>query len=181
MIFGLFRKDPRRVLIAQLYERVATASRAPGLYGALGIPDTLEGRFEALSLHMVLILRALRGFPPPADDAARDLTDAFFRDLDASLREMGIGDTTVPKRMKTLASSFYGRARAYDPPLTAGDEATLARALGRNACGADAPASSLARYALAADRDLRQADLDAFFEQGPVFPRPESFAEGGAR
>lgn len=176
MIFSLFRKDPRRTIIAALYKRIATASRAPGLYATLGIPDTLEGRFEALSLHMVLALRALRGLPHPADEVAKDLTDAFFRDMDASLREMGVGDTVVPKRMKKIAASFYGRAQAYDAPLDAANEAGLAEALGRNACGSDAPAVPLARYALAADRGLKTVTLDAFLGTGPAFPAPETFA-----
>ncbi|MCB5176873.1 MULTISPECIES: ubiquinol-cytochrome C chaperone family protein [Microvirga] len=181
MIFGLFRKDPRRTTIALLYKRIATASREPGLYAALGVPDSVEGRFESLSLHMVLVLRALRRLPQPADEVARDLTDAFFRDMDASLREMGVGDTAVPKRMKKIASSFYGRAHAYDGPLDAADERALAEALGRNAYGAEAPATPLARYALAADRDLKGTDLAAFLEPGPVFPKPEDFAEEASR
>ncbi|WP_114943791.1 ubiquinol-cytochrome C chaperone family protein [Microvirga calopogonii] len=176
MIFSLFRKDPRRTTIATLYKRIATASRNPGLYAALGIPDTLEGRFEALSLHMVLILRALRQLPHPADDVAKDLTDAFFRDMDASLREMGVGDTVVPKRMKKVAESFYGRAHAYDTPLNDGDEAGLAIALGRNVYGSEAPAAALGRYAFAADRALKTVSLDTLLETGPVFPEPESFA-----
>jgi cytochrome b pre-mRNA-processing protein 3 len=181
LIFGLFRKDPRRTTIAILYERIATASRAPGLYSALGVPDTLEGRFECLSLHMVLTLRSLRGRPAPADDIARDLTDAFFQDMDASLREMGVGDTSVPKRMKKLAAAFYGRAQAYDGPLDAADEPALAVALGRNACGTDAPAALLARYALAADEGLKATELAALLDPGPIFPRPEAFAEEGSR
>ncbi|WP_243368440.1 ubiquinol-cytochrome C chaperone family protein [Microvirga solisilvae] len=181
MIFSLFRKDPRRVAIAGLYARIADASRNPGLYAGLGIPDTLEGRFESLSLHMVLSLRALRELPAPADDVAKDLTDAFFRDMDASLREMGVGDTVVPKRMKKVAASFYGRAHAYDPALNAADEAALAEALGRNALGADAPAIALARYALAADKGLKAVTLDMLLESGPVFPAPEAFAEEGNR
>jgi cytochrome b pre-mRNA-processing protein 3 len=180
VIFNLFRKDPRRVVIAALYERVAMASRQPDLYLALGVPDTMEGRFEALSLHMVLALRALRHLPPPADEVAKDLTDALFRDLDASLREMGVGDTAVPKRMKKLGEAFYGRAQAYDPPLGAGDEAALALALGRNVGGGDAPALPLARYALAADRDLRKFDLDTVLDRGFGFPQPSAFAEEGA-
>nr|WP_255616352.1 ubiquinol-cytochrome C chaperone family protein [Microvirga puerhi] len=166
-------------MIATLYKGVATASREPGLYASLDIPDTLEGRFESLSLHMVLILRALRHLPAPADDVAKDLTDAFFADLDASLREMGAGDTVVPKRMKKLASSFYGRARAYDAPLQEQDEVALAEALGRNAQGTEAPAIPLARYALAADRTLKETDLAALLEKGPAFPRPEAFVGGG--
>lgn len=181
MIFSLFRKDPRRVAIAALYARIATASRAPGLYAALGIPDTLEGRFESLSLHMVLALRALRNLPAPADDVAKDLTDAFFQDMDASLREMGVGDTVVPKRMKKVAESFFGRAHSYDPALNDGDEGALAETLGRNALGGEAPAISLARYAFAADRALKGADLDTILEIGPVFPAPEAFKEEESR
>ena len=126
VIFNPFRKDPRRAVIAKLYRGIADTSRSPGLYGTLGIPDTLEGRFESVSLHTILVLRALRDLPPPADDVAKDLTDAFFQDIDASLREMGIGDTVVPKRMKKLAAAFYGRAHAYDGPLDAVDEPALA-------------------------------------------------------
>ena len=181
MIFRFFRRDPRRTTIATLYKRIATASRAPGLYAGLGIPDTVEGRFEALSLHMVLVLRALRGLPEPAGEIAKDLTDAFFRDMDASLREMGVGDTVVPKRMKKIAASFYGRAQAYDGPLNAVDEGALAQALGRNAYGSDAPAGPLGRYALAADRGLKTQDLNALLETGPIFPEPETFAEEGTR
>ena len=181
MIFSLFRKDPRRTTIAALYARIANASRAPGLYAALGIPDSLEGRFESLSLHMILTLRALRELPPPADDVAKDLTDAFFRDMDASLREMGVGDTVVPKRMKKVAAAFYGRAQAYDPALNAGSEAELGEALGRNALGGAAPAAALARYALAADRDLKPVTLDMLLETGPAFPAPEAFTEEGSR
>lgn len=181
VIFSLFRKDPRRTIIATLYKRIADASRTPGLYTALGVPDTLEGRFEALSLHMVLSLRALRGLPSPADEIAKDLTDAFFRDMDASLREMGVGDTVVPKRMKKIAASFYGRAHSYDAPLESGDVAGLAEALGRNALGSEAPATALARYALAADRELKSQNLDAILENGPVFPKPEALDEEGSR
>jgi len=181
VIFRLFRKDPRRTTIALLYKRIATASREPGLYGVLGVPDTLEGRFEALSLHMILVLRALRGLPPPADEVAKDLTDAFFQDMDASLREMGVGDTVVPKRMKKIAASFYGHAQAYDKPLDALDERELAEALGRNAYGTEAPANPLARYALAADHGLKTMDLNAMLGTGPVFPAPEGFAEEETR
>ena len=128
-----------------------------------------------MSLHTILVLRALRDLPPPADDVAKDLTDAFFQDIDASLREMGIGDTVVPKRMKKLAAAFYGRAHAYDGPLDAVDEPALAVALGRNALGADAPAHPLARYTLAADRGLKEADLAALLGEGHVFPEPDTF------
>lgn len=173
-LFNLFRPNARRIAVATLYKQVADAAREPALYARLGVPDTLEGRFEALALHMILMLRGLRGKPQPADDLARELSEAFFRDLDASLREMGVGDTKVPKRMKTLASAFYGRASAYDPVLDRADEAELAATLGRNALGSDAPATALARYALAADRALKATPLDMVLRQGPPFPSPET-------
>jgi cytochrome b pre-mRNA-processing protein 3 len=179
VIFRLFRKDPRREVVAALYAHVATASRDPDLYLRLGIADTVEGRFESLSLHMILALRALRRRPAPADEVAKDLTDALFRDLDASLREMGVGDTVVPKRMKRLAEAFYGRAQAYDAPLEVRDEAALAEALGRNAGGGGAPARALARYALAADRELEAGDLDTILRRGFGFPRPGAFSGEG--
>jgi cytochrome b pre-mRNA-processing protein 3 len=125
---------------------------------------------------MILVLRALRHLPAPADDVAKDLTDAFFGDLDASLREMGVGDVTVPKRMKKLAEAFYGRAQAYDTPLEAGDEAALAAALGRNVHGSEAPAGSLTRYALAADRSLKASNLDEILGSPLGFPDPAAFA-----
>jgi cytochrome b pre-mRNA-processing protein 3 len=176
MILRLFGKDPRREAIAALYGRVAAASRAPGLYLQFGVPDTVEGRFESLSLHVMLVLRALRVLPPPADEVARDLADALFRDLDAALREMGVGDTSVPKRMKTLAEAFYGRARAYDAPLDAGDAKDLSESLGRNVLGREGPADPLARYALEADRRLRMQDLDGLLRDGPQFPDPDAVA-----
>ena len=174
MILGLFCIS-RRPVIQALYGGVAAASRAPALYASLGVPDTVEGRFEALSLHVVLSLRALRDRPPPAEEVAHALAEAFFRDLDSVLRESGVGDAKVPKRMKTLAEAFYGRARTYDGCLDARTETALAEALGRNVTGG-APAAGLARYALAADRDLRAQDLDDLLRSGPAFPEPERFA-----
>jgi cytochrome b pre-mRNA-processing protein 3 len=177
MIFGFFSRNRRRRAIATLYARVATAARMPALYTSLGVPDTLEGRFEALSLHVILAIRQLHKLPPPAADVAGDLTDAFFRDLDASLREMGVGDVTVPKRMKRLAESFFGRVRAYGNALDAGDEASLAAALGRNVRGVEAPAHDLARYVMVAERDLAELDLAAFLERGPTFPQSSTLEE----
>ena len=106
MIFNLFRSDPRRKVIEALYRHIAAAARRPALYTHLGIPDTLEGRFEALTLHALLVLRRLRRLPPPADDVAQDLVNHLFREFDYALREMGVGDTRVPKRMQTLGEAF---------------------------------------------------------------------------
>jgi cytochrome b pre-mRNA-processing protein 3 len=177
MILGLFRKDPRRELVVNLHDRIVAAARAPALYGRLGASDTLEGRFETLALHAVLVLRRLRGLPPPADDLAQDLVDALFGGLDASLRQIGVGDMAVPKRMKKLAQAFYGRAGAYDGALDARDEPALVAALARNVTGDEGPARALARYVLAAERSLAGQDLADLVTSGPAFPDPESAAQ----
>jgi cytochrome b pre-mRNA-processing protein 3 len=169
VILSLFRRNPHRIALESLYDRVAGASRQPALFTDLGFPDTVEGRFESLALHVVLLLRRLRSLPPPAGEFAQDFVDTFFRRLDTSLRELGVGDMGVGKRMKKLAQSFYGRARAYDEPLDAGDAAALAAALGRNALGREEPAPSLAAYVMACERTLARQDLDEIMARGPVF------------
>ena len=176
----LRRDDPRTEAIDTLYGRVNEASRAPALYEALGVPDTVEGRFEALCLHAILVLRRLGRLPPPAAEVAQDLVNAVFLHLDASLRESGIGDMGVPKRMKKLGRAFYGRASHYDAALDAGDERALAAALARNVLGADAPEAGvpLARYVSASDAELARLDLDAVLGAGPRFAAPDAFGAG---
>lgn len=177
MILRFFKRDGRRELIETVYTRIAQASRQPGLYIAADVPDTVEGRFECLSLHMVLVFRRLRALPAPAADLGQDLADAFFRSLDQSLREMGVGDLSVPKRMKTLAEAFYGRAHAYDAALDARDADALAAVLARNVTGGEEPARRLAAYALEAEAGLSGQDLDGIVASGPVFPTVETETE----
>jgi cytochrome b pre-mRNA-processing protein 3 len=179
MIFGLFRKDPRRLLIDALHRRVADAARDPALYARLGVPDTVEGRFESLALHLILLLRLLRRLPAPAKDVAQDLVDAFFRHLDASLREMGVGDMGVPKRMKKLMQAFYARAAAYDDALEFGGAERLAAALAEPFGAAADAVLDLARYALAAEAALAADTLDTLVRRGPSFPPPARFVEEG--
>ena len=177
MILSLFRKNPRAPLVEALHLRIDEAVRAPGLYLRLGLPDTAEGRFEALSLHVVLVLRALRRSAPPAGEIGQELVDAFFRQLDASLREMGVGDMRVPKTMKRLAAGFYNRAAAYDAALDSGDPERVAAALGEHLGLGAAHLRGLARYALASEAALAGATLDDLLEAGPRFPPPADFAE----
>lgn len=170
MILRFFRSDPRRAAIDQLHERIAAASRRHALYAALGVPDSLDGRFEALALHMILVVRRLGRLPPPADEVSQELVDSIFSHLDVALREMGVGDLTVPKRIKTLAASFYGRVQAYGRPLDAGDAGALAEAIGRNVTGDATNAQRLSAYAIEAEALLEGQDLDSLLRDGPRFP-----------
>ena len=134
-----------------LYGLAVTRAREPVFYRDLGVPDTVEGRFEMICLHVYLILRRLRhGSGVANDDGAlgQALFDIMFADIDRSLREMGVGDLGVGRRVKTMAEAFYGRIRAYDEGLAAGEPA-LARAITRNvfnSSGSEAQAFALAGY-----------------------------------
>ncbi|MDQ2861116.1 MAG: ubiquinol-cytochrome C reductase [Pseudomonadota bacterium] len=109
----LARKAERSVA-RRLYDGAVARARQPALYAQMGAPDTPEGRFEILTLHVILLIDRLRGDTPAASHLRQALFDVYLSDLDGALREMSVGDLAVGKRMKTLGQAFYGRARAYD-------------------------------------------------------------------
>jgi len=110
------------------YEAIVAAARHPVLYADWGVPDKLDGRFDMISLHAFLVLDRLKG----TEQAFRqDLVDELFADMDRSLREMGVGDISVGKKVRKMAEVFYGRVTAYDQAL-AGPEGALEAAIARN-------------------------------------------------
>lgn len=148
----------------RLLEAVTEASRRPPLFAAGRIPDTLEGRFEAMALHGSLALIRLRA-DERAGPLAQTFTDKLFRAFDAGLREQGVGDLSVAKRMRALAASFYGRLSAYGAAIEAGDTAPLAAALGRNVFADEAHAFApiLADHVLTVAHAQAEAAVDALF------------------
>lgn len=175
-LFG-FRQRARRAVVDALYERIVAASRQPVLYSHWGVPDTPLGRFEMMALHMILFLHRVRAEPGVIRDVAQELTDIFFRDVEHGLRELGIGDLGVPKRIKKLARMFYGRASAYGEALDADDADALALALKRNVMpeAEEWPeAPLLAAYAFEAQALLGQAPLDEFLAGKVTFPQAQT-------
>lgn len=134
MIFGLFgkKKNNNQAIVDRQYQALTSAARMPDLYERLAVPDTVMGRFEMLSAVMILFFRRTRASETSGQEIAQEIVDAFFEDIDYSIRELGIGDNTVPKRMKKLAGMFYGRLEAYSKAMDANDAPALAVALGRN-------------------------------------------------
>lgn len=116
--------------IGTIYGMIVTRAREPALYDGYGVPDTVDGRFDLVVLHLWMVLRRL-GADMDSRKLAQGLFDRFCSDMDANLREMGVGDMAVPKRMQAFGRAFYGRSAAYDATLTEGREA-LARALDKN-------------------------------------------------
>lgn len=170
MIFGLFGgKRARMAPVNALLERIVGASREPALYLQGGIPDEFEGRFEALTLHLFLVLRRLRELPAPAGDAAQDLIDASFAYLELGFRQGGISDIAVPKRMKKIGRSFYGRLGGYEEALAATDPDAFAAALTRNIAPA-VDAAALTHYVRAAAAVLATRSLDDILAADPLFP-----------
>ncbi len=115
-----------------LYAAAAAQSRRPELYTRLGGADTPNGRFEVYSLHVILLLNRLKGRGEQAAETAQALFDAYVGSLDDALREQGVGDLSMGKKMRRLGEAFYGRVRSYDAALEAlPDEAPLEDLLGR--------------------------------------------------
>src|SRR4030088_3500154 len=172
--FNQFRK-PRiapRGTIETIYGMIVTQAREPLFYRDLGVPDAVNGRFDLLLLHLWMVLRRLKPMAGGVD-LSQALFDRFCDDMDANLREMGVGDLTVPKRMQAFGEAFYGRAAAYDLALTAGAE-PLAQALCKNILNGQRieNARQLAFYAEAVIAALAGLD-DATLQSGSwKFPSP---------
>jgi cytochrome b pre-mRNA-processing protein 3 len=182
--FNHFRR-PRRSpsgTIEAIYGMIVTQAREPLFYRDLGVPDTVDGRFDLLLLHLWIVLRRLRASTDgtePAQALSQGLFDRFCEDMDDNLREMGVGDLAVPRRMQTFGAAFYGRSKAYD--LAFGQEAeqvagALAQAIAKNILngGGREHAEELAAYTMAVATSLAECN-DAAIQRGTwTFPPPVS-------
>ncbi len=180
MILRPFRRRPADDSIAALYGAIVAQARAPVFYVEFGVPDTVDGRFDLIVLHLVLVLRRLAAIGERGQNLGQRLFDAFCRDLDGNLREMGVGDLAVPKRMRRFGEAFYGRQAAYLAALAADDQQDFEKALARNILqveGIDHRAARLARYARAAARQLDAKDAAALCGGAIDFPDPEALAD----
>lgn len=160
MMFGLFRKNKaNHALMVRQYDALTRAARNPVFFERMNVPDTVMGRFEMLSVVLILYFRRTATTGEQVKAIAQDVVEAFFEDLDHSMRELGIGDNGVPKRMKKLAGMFYGRLDSYARALESSDRDALEAALGRNIHpeNADEALSMrlLADYMMRAENELK--------------------------
>ncbi len=171
MIFGLFRGRGNTRVIERLHGEIVAAARDPVLFTAYGIADNLDGRFESIALHAILLLRRLKQLPPPGPEIAQDLADAVFRHFDLGLREAGVSDIAVPRRMRDLAEAFLGRANSYNAALDQSGQAgemALAAALSRNVYGGADDGPTLATFVRDREAALAHMTLAEILE-GPIF------------
>ncbi|EKS38294.1 ubiquinol-cytochrome C chaperone family protein [Afipia broomeae] len=157
--FNRFRNPtvPRGTIEA-IYGMIVAQAREPVFYTDLGVRDTVNGRFDMLVLHLWLVLRRLQPIEG-GSVLSQALFDHFCADMDDNLREMGVGDLTVPKRMQAFGEAFYGRSTAYDLALEAG-EAELAQALSKNVFNGEALERAKALAGYVRDVSARLAALD---------------------
>jgi cytochrome b pre-mRNA-processing protein 3 len=170
-VLGFLRRSPHADAAASLYAAAVATARAPTWYATLGVPNTLDGRFDLVGLHAFLLIRRLQQAPPPGPDLAQAVFDAMFRDMDHNLREIGVGDLSVKRKVQQMWEAFHGRATAYEAALAGPDPEALTAALVRNVWrAAPAPhAAALARATRAQAAHLDAQPLDRFRDGSATF------------
>lgn len=163
MLQNLFRSISRERLGQPLYVLAVDQARDPVFYARLGVADRIDARFELYTLHVLILVLRLRDEGEEGVEAAQALFNTYVSALDHALRELGVGDVSVGKKMRKLGEALYGRMTAYEGPLRAGDREALAAALDRNVFEGAAPeaASTLAAYALASRERLARQTFKA--------------------
>jgi len=170
-----FREDPHSN-IRRLYGAIVAQARAPEFYTGYGVPDTVEGRYDMVVLHVYLVFRRLAEAGKVARARGQDMFDLFIEDMDASMRELGVGDLSVPRKMRAMAEGYYGRTGVYDAALLDAGDDKLAAALLRNVyagnLGTEAGARRLARYVRHAEKGLAGANAGEIEHGAFAFPDP---------
>jgi cytochrome b pre-mRNA-processing protein 3 len=179
--WNLFRARPAAAPAAALYAAIVARSRDVRFYLEGGVPDSLDGRFEMVALHLYVVLRRLRGDGPEAEAMSQALVDTLFADMDANLREMGAGDLGVGRRVKRMASGFYGRVAAYEEGQAKGNAES---ALRRNLFGTVTPpagaVTAMNLYLTTAGAALARQPLEEILAGRPNFGEPP-FSAGGTQ
>ena len=177
-----FRRDHgSKAIAAGLYGAIVAQARNPVLYTDLGVADTVDGRFEMVVLHTALVLRRLQAGVESERGIGQAVFDLHCTDMDQSLRELGVGDLGVPKRMKKMTERFYGREAAYGAAFEARNIGALMEAIERNVYGHETPhARALAAYALASFEQLAAMPTSALDTGQARFADPASFVPAGA-
>jgi cytochrome b pre-mRNA-processing protein 3 len=159
MLMALKKSNKERELANRLHVAIIGRARAPEFFARFAVPDTIDGRFDLVVLHSWLALGRLQG-EPALHEVAQRLTNALFAGFDEGLRELGISDMGMGRRMKKIADAFYGRFKAYDDaPDTAAMEQALSRNLYRGKLVEGQISAALARYVFTARDALSKANV----------------------
>tara|TARA_B100000029_G_C17410381_1_gene900518 strand:+ start:423 stop:983 length:561 start_codon:yes stop_codon:yes gene_type:complete len=121
-IFSKFKFLKKRPNTTKLYSKIVRQARQIEFYQTLGVPDTTNGRFDLIALHAFIVMKRLKSLGKGGEILSQSLFDCMFTDIDTNLREMGVGDISVGKKVKSLASAYYGRVKAYEDGLLKADK-----------------------------------------------------------
>jgi cytochrome b pre-mRNA-processing protein 3 len=160
---------------AKLYGAIVAQARLAAFYQDFAVPDTLEGRFLVLSLHLFALLHRLKQEASRARGLAQALTDRFNADMETVLRELGVGDLSIPKKMRGLAASSAALLQAYEGALTRGEVAIadeIAKAFPVEPGPSQDATLPLAHYLMRVVRALEAQDLAALSAGEVSFPEP---------
>jgi len=148
-----------------LYRQAVAVARSPWFYSALGVPDTLDGRFDLIALYAFLLIHRLQDAADPGPSLAQGIFDAMFSDMDNNLRELGVSDLSVGRRMRAMWEAFHGRSQAYTAAINAMDRPALEASLARNVWRGAPPngaSAALAKVVLDQATHLQEQPLASF-------------------
>lgn len=181
-VFDFFRPSRHAKAGKGLYQAVVAQARRQDFYLASGVPDTVDGRFDMIALHAVLVLHRLKRDRERTVELSQAVFDAMFADMDQNLREMGVGDLVVGKRVKGMVKMFYGRLSAYETGLAEGD-GVLGEALRRNLFRNDEPhpcnVAAMAGYLRREAASLDGQSVDQLLAGKVAFGPPPGAGEEG--
>ena len=153
MLTWFTQRAKRKANAHNLYGSIVALSREPAIYDTLNVPDTTEGRFEILVLHIFVCLERMNGKAAPL---AQDIVNLFFADMDTTSRELGVGDMVVPKKMRKLAAIYEDRIMAYKSAVAHTNGNILSNALLETVFGGEEASVSSARALRSYVGQLRQ-------------------------
>lgn len=169
MILSLFRKNTATEPVYAVYRSIVAQSRQTRFYADWGVPDTVTGRFDMISLHMALLFRRLRARKGDRHTFSQAVFDLFFSDMDRSLREMGVTDIGIPKKIQKMGNLFFGLLAALSAALETGTVEAVEDVLVRNVYGGEANpgARPLATYIMERARAM-EAESEADILSGKL-------------
>ena len=179
MLSAFFKRSSSITSPQQLYGSVMTQARSPEFFTNFGMPDTVIGRFDVLSLHIYLLARRFREEGSPlAMDLSQEVFDLYVYDVERALRELGIGDTSVPKKKKKMIRSFYGQIDDFDEAINIGDEQEISVKVHSRYLSETENANPqiLTTYILKTEENLKEQSMKALLSGEVNWLSPESFS-----
>ncbi len=166
---------PAKAAGAKLYACAVAQARSPAFYRDFGVRDSMEGRFELFSLHVIFLIERLKGQGDAAAETSQAVFDSYVKGLDDAFREIGVADTAVGKKMKKLAGAFYGRLKAYDEAVAGlPDESPTRDFLARTAFEerGEGDVAAMSAYLIKTRAALAAQPLDALLQGDVTWPTP---------